>query len=78
MECFKLSVVGLVPFLLLAAIAVVTGDELSTIIVHVHPPENHVLATADDRNVYGTGRSYLRTAASSTHTTTWPAASQPG
>ncbi|RCV34907.1 hypothetical protein SEVIR_7G208200v4 [Setaria viridis] len=52
MESLKLSVLCLVPSLLLAAVAVVTGDELSTFIVHVHPPENLALATADDRNAW--------------------------
>ncbi|KAJ1272251.1 hypothetical protein BS78_06G188000 [Paspalum vaginatum] len=51
MESFKLSLLTLlVPFLLLAAIAVVAGDELTTFIVHVQPQGNHALATDDDRN----------------------------
>ncbi|KAL6903346.1 hypothetical protein ACP4OV_004159 [Aristida adscensionis] len=58
MESFKLSLalsLVLVPSLLLAAVvAEVAGDdELSTFIVHVHPPrENHLLATADDRKAW--------------------------
>ncbi|TVU32364.1 hypothetical protein EJB05_24090, partial [Eragrostis curvula] len=55
MESLKHSSVllCLVPFLLLAAVAeVVAGDELTTFIVHVHPHENHVHATADDRKTW--------------------------
>ncbi|CAL5069345.1 unnamed protein product [Urochloa decumbens] len=54
MGSLKLSTLCLVPFLLLAAVAVdvVAGDEFATFIVHVHPPENHVLPTADDRNAW--------------------------
>ncbi|CAN6268866.1 unnamed protein product [Urochloa humidicola] len=52
MGSFKLSSLCLVPFLLLAAITAVAGDELATFIVHVQPPENHVVATADDRNAW--------------------------
>jgi len=53
MESFKLSSLTLVlTFLLLAAVAVVAGDELTTYIVHVQPQENQMLATADDRNTW--------------------------
>jgi subtilisin family serine protease len=53
MESFKLASLTLVlPFLLLAAVAVVAGDELTTYIVHVQPQENQMLATADDRNAW--------------------------
>ncbi|KAK3141820.1 hypothetical protein QOZ80_4BG0338700 [Eleusine coracana subsp. coracana] len=49
MEIFKLSALCLFPFLLLSAIAVVAGDELTTYIVHVQTQENHVFANTDDR-----------------------------
>ncbi|KAF8702441.1 hypothetical protein HU200_032818 [Digitaria exilis] len=48
----KLSLLLLAPFLLLAAVPLVAGDELSTFIVHVHPREGRVLATAEDRNAW--------------------------
>ena len=80
MESFKLSSLTLVlTFLLLAAVAVVAGDELTTFIVHVQPQKNQMLATADDRNTWY--RSLLpedgRLRGSSTRTTTSPAASWP-
>ncbi|CAD6260016.1 unnamed protein product [Miscanthus lutarioriparius] len=56
MESFKLSSLTLVlTFLLLAAVAVVAGDELTTFIVHVQPQKNQMLATADDRNTWWNG-----------------------
>ncbi|TVU14924.1 hypothetical protein EJB05_38421, partial [Eragrostis curvula] len=44
MESFKLSVLCLISFLLLAAVAEVAGDELTTFIVHVQPQGNHPFA----------------------------------
>jgi subtilisin family serine protease len=54
MQSFNFSMLTtLVPFLLLAAVAVVARDELTTFIVHVQPlQENRMLATDDDRNAW--------------------------
>ncbi|XP_047063814.1 subtilisin-like protease 4 [Lolium rigidum] len=47
---FRFSVLYLLPFLLVALVAVEgAGDERRTFIVHVQPQANHVLDTADDR-----------------------------
>ncbi|CAL5069344.1 unnamed protein product [Urochloa decumbens] len=44
---------ALLPILLLAAVATVTGDdELRTFIVHVQPHESHVFDTTDDRTTW--------------------------
>ncbi|CAD6260013.1 unnamed protein product [Miscanthus lutarioriparius] len=42
----------LLPILLLAVVAAVTGDELRTFIVHVQPHESHVFGTTDDRTTW--------------------------
>jgi subtilisin family serine protease/ribosomal protein L25 (general stress protein Ctc) len=49
MGSFRLS---LLPILLLAVVAAVSGDELRTFIVHVHPHESHVFGTTDDRTTW--------------------------
>ncbi|CAD6260017.1 unnamed protein product [Miscanthus lutarioriparius] len=49
MGSLKLS---LLPILLLAVVAAVSGDELRTFIVHVHPHESHVFGTTDDRTAW--------------------------
>ncbi|XP_062185579.1 subtilisin-like protease 4 [Phragmites australis] len=49
MESFKLT---LLPILLLAIVAEVTGDELRTFIIHVQPHQNHVFRTTDDRTTW--------------------------
>ncbi|GJN26764.1 hypothetical protein PR202_gb14722 [Eleusine coracana subsp. coracana] len=47
MESF--SILSLLPILLFTTVAAAAGDELRTFIVHVHPHENHVFGTADER-----------------------------
>ncbi|OEL13285.1 Subtilisin-like protease SBT1.2 [Dichanthelium oligosanthes] len=50
MGSFKLT---LLPILLLASVAAaVTGDDLRTFIVHVHPHESHVFGTTEDRTAW--------------------------
>ncbi|CAM0903391.1 unnamed protein product [Alopecurus aequalis] len=50
MESSRISMLSLLPFLLLALVAVEgAGDERSTFIVHVQPQANHALDTADGR-----------------------------
>jgi subtilisin family serine protease len=52
MESFKHSVLCLVPFLLLVAVAEASGNELTTFIIQVQPHENHVHATVDERKTW--------------------------
>ncbi|TVU08449.1 hypothetical protein EJB05_41855, partial [Eragrostis curvula] len=52
METFKLPLVCLVPFLLLAIVANATSDELRMFIVYVQPHEDLVFETAADRTAW--------------------------
>ncbi|GJN02093.1 hypothetical protein PR202_ga19413 [Eleusine coracana subsp. coracana] len=50
MESF--NILSLLPILLFTIFAAAAGDELRTFIVHVHPHENDVFGTADERTTW--------------------------